>query len=343
MSSVKKYKCLNCGAGLEFSPTNQNWKCHYCFSDFSIQEVEEAYNEGELPDEDAPELDSYSCNSCGAELIADDTISATFCLYCKNPTIIKNRFSGRFKPQLVIPFNLTKDDAQKIYTKWIKRRIFAPKKFKSKEEIDKVTGVYVPYWLFNCDIDGQIEGVGTKVRTWTSGDIIYTETRYYNVEREGNCSYNLLPVDGSKKLDDSIMEKVEPFDYSKMVKFSLPYMSGFMAEQYDVDSDEASRSMKKRVQEFYENRLKGTVKGYRSFKVKSRNINFNEIDEQYAMLPIYLLVNKHKGKDHVFVLNGQTGKVVGDTPIDRLRQFLFFGAFTLGTFLITLFGGALIV
>lgn len=342
MSSVKKYKCLNCGAGLEFSPANQNWKCHYCFSDFSIESVEEAYADGELPEEDSPELDSYSCNSCGAELLADDTISATFCLYCKNPTIIKNRFSGRFKPQLVIPFRLTKEDAQKIYTKWIKRRIFAPKEFKSREEIDKITGVYAPYWLFDCDIDGQIEGVGTKVRTWTAGDIIYTETSYYNVSREGSCDYTLLPVDGSKKLDDSVMEKVEPFDYSKMVKFSLPYMSGFMAEKYDVDSDEASTSMKKRVQKFYEDRLKGTVKGYSSFKVKSRNVNFNYIGEQYAMLPIYLLVNKHKGKDHLFVLNGQTGKVVGDTPIDRLKQFLFFGAFTLGTLLITLFGGALI-
>jgi len=344
MDSVKKYKCLHCGAGLEFNPTNQDWKCHYCYSAFSIKEVEDAYKDPDDPNEslnqEMPELDTYSCSSCGAELIADDTISATFCLYCRNPTIIKNRFSGRFAPKYVIPFKLTKEEAKQLYSKWIKKRIFAPKQFKLREEVDKVTGIYAPYWLFDCNVQGQIQGVGTRVRTWTAGNLIYTETSYYNVSREGKTCYKRIPVDGSKKLDDAVMEKVEPFDYSKITDFSLPYMSGFMAEKYDVDAAEAAKAMENRVRMFFKNRLRGTINSYNSFSEENFNANLGDVDNNYTMLPIYLLVNKYKEKEHLFIVNGQTGKVIGNTPIDRKKQLLFFGVATAITFIITLFGGA---
>jgi len=120
----------------------------------------------ELPEEDLPELDSYNCKSCGAELITDGTISATSCLYCKSSAIIKSRFSGRFRPKSLIPFRLTKSQAEEIYRKWIGKRLFAPTEFKTKEEINRVTGIYAPFWLFDCVADGTITGEGTMVSTW---------------------------------------------------------------------------------------------------------------------------------------------------------------------------------
>ncbi|WP_010248542.1 hypothetical protein [Acetivibrio cellulolyticus] len=342
MNSVKEYKCPSCNAPLEFYPPTQNWKCHYCSSEFNLEQLDSIRKE-EASDEDMAELNSYKCDSCGAELIADDTTSATFCLYCKSPTIIKTRFSGRFKPKSVIPFKLVKEQARDIYKKWINKKLFAPDEFKQKEEIDKLTGIYAPFWLFDCKANGMISGEATRVNTWRQGDYMYTNTKFFYVSRSGNAHYDKIPVDASKKLDDKFMYMVEPFDYNDMTDFSMKYMSGFMAERYDVETDEAKVSMQKRAEEYIEERLKSTVNGYSSFSVRDKQVNLSEVDASYAMLPIYLLINKFKGKDHIFIINGQTGKVVGDTPISRIKQLIFAGVIFAVAFIICVFGGALFV
>lgn len=342
MDSVKEYKCPSCNAPLEFNPPTQNWKCHYCSSEFTLEQIDTVRKE-EASDEDMAELDSYKCSSCGAELIADATTSATFCLYCKSPTIIKTRFSGRFKPKSVIPFHLVSDQAKEIYKKWINKKLFAPNEFKQKEEIDKVTGIYAPYWLFNCRADGMISGEATRVTSWRQGNYQYTNTKFFLVTRRGNAHYDKIPVDASKKLDDKFMYMAEPFDYTNMTDFSMKYMSGFMAEKYDVESDEAKVTMQRRAEEYIEDRLKSTVTGYSSFSVRDRQVNLSEHEASYAMLPIYLLINKFKGKDHIFIINGQTGKVVGDTPISHIKQVFFAAAVFVAVWIISVFGGALFV
>jgi len=341
MSSVKEYKCPNCNAPLEFNPPTQNWKCHYCASEFNLEQVNKVHRD-EASDQDMQELDSYKCSSCGAELIADSTTSATFCLYCKSPAIIKTRFSGKFKPKSVIPFRITKDQAKEIYKNWITKKLFAPKKFKLKEEIDKVTGIYAPFWLFDCKVVGVISGEGTTVTSWREGNYRCTSTKYYLVTRRGAAFYKRVPVDASKKLDDYFMYLAEPYDYSDLKDFSMKYMSGFMAERYDVESDRAEFSMKARVQTYFEERLINTISGYSSFSVREKNINISNIEASYAMLPIYLLINKFNGKDHVFIINGQTGKVVGDTPISLLRQFVFALIVFVVVWIICVFGGCFI-
>jgi len=336
-----QYKCLNCKAGLEFNPPTQKWKCSYCFSEFTRAELDEAQKIQDNLDEEMPELDSYHCTSCGAELITDQTTSATFCLYCKNPTIIKSRFTGRFKPKYLIPFRLTKEQAVELYKKWISKRLFAPSEFKHKEEMEKVTGVYAPFWLFDCKASGTIEGQGTRVRSWVQGDYRYTETKYFRVVRQGSAEYSKVPVDASKKLDDELMQMIEPYNYEDLTDFSMQYMSGFLAEKYDVESDEAKSAARKRVVKYTEDMLKETISGYSSYRDTSKNITLQEAQENYALLPVYLLVNKYKGKDHLFIVNGQTGKVVGDAPISRWKQLRFAGLVFAASWILAVFGGAL--
>lgn len=341
MDSVKQYKCLNCKAGLGFDPPSQKWKCYYCFSEFSKGDLDSAIKEA-LPSHDMPDLDSYSCQNCGAELITDNTISATSCLYCKSPAVIKSRFSGKFKPRYVIPFRLTKAQAEDVYRKWIAKRIFAPKEFKTKEEMEKVTGIYAPFWLFDCKVKGSIEGEGRRVSRWTQGDYRYTQTKYYRVVRQGVVEYNRVPVDASKKLDDELMYKIEPYDYRDLTDFSMQYMSGFMAEKYDVEADEAVSFMERRVDKYTEDRLRETVSGYSSYTVSNKQINLLNTIENYTLMPVYLLVNQYKGKKHLFAINGQTGKVVGDTPISFLKQLGFCGLIFAIIWFLGVFGGALI-
>ena len=342
-NTVKEYKCLNCNAGLEFNPESQNWDCNYCFSRFTKEALDKVYVVDEPTHEEMPELDSYHCTSCGAELLSDNTTSATFCVYCKNPTVIRSRFSGKFKPRFVIPFKMTKEKAKSIYSAWIKKRFFAPSEFKHQEEIEKITGIYAPFWLFDCTADGYIEGDATTVSSWRSGNYRYTKTRFFRVSRAGTMKYDNVPCDASKKLDDKLMHMIEPYSYADLKDFSMQYMSGFMAEKYDVDSNEAGQVIQGRVKQFVETTLKGTVNGYASFSVADSQVNLSDENHDYSMLPVYLLVNKYKGKEHKFMINGQTGKVVGETPISIGKMFAFGGALFAALTVLTIFGGAFFV
>ena len=343
MSSIKEYKCINCKAGLEFDPPSQRWKCKYCFSDFTKVDLDAFYKEDSSHDEDIPELESYVCKSCGAELITNGTIYATTCLFCKSPTIIKAGFSGKFKPKYLIPFKFTKQQAIDMYKKRVGKRLFIPDEFKQKEKIDDISGLYAPYWLFDSTTKAVIEGEGVKVSHWNQGEYRYTQKKYFSVIREGNIEYNRVPVDASKKLDDNLMQKIEPYDYTCLTDFSMKYMSGFLAERYDVDDKEAEPIMKNRVEKYTEDRIRSTISGYSTFSMTNKKIDFLNVSRDYCLLPVYVLINKYKGKEYIFMINGQTGKTVGNTPVAFSKQLRF--ALTLFAILwfFAVFGGALFV
>lgn len=344
MNSVKEYTCPNCKAGLEFDPESQNWKCNYCFSKFNENEIDATYEKKKEENQEAiGDLNSYSCTSCGAELIADNTTAATFCIYCNSHSIIKSRFSGEFAPKSIIPFKVGKEEALEIYTNWISKKNFAPKEFKNKKKLEKITGIYVPFWLFNNNVKGHLNGKGTKIRTWSDKDYQYTQTKYYNILREGTASYNGVPVDGLKEIDDSLMMGIEPYNYNELSNFSMKYMTGFMAKKYDVDAKEASAVANERVKEYMSSRLSKTVTGYSSFTQNSNKVTITNMEYSYAMLPIYLLINEYKDKKYEFIINGQTGKIIGDAPIDRNSPIKFALLIFIISWIICVFGGALFV
>ncbi|MPM80484.1 hypothetical protein SDC9_127531 [bioreactor metagenome] len=345
MSSVKEYKCLSCKAGLEFHPPTQNWKCNYCFSEFTKEQLDDAYQqeESKTPEEDNLELDSYKCTSCGAELIADGTTSATFCLYCKSPTIIKSRFSGKFKPKNLIPFRLTQEEARDIYKEWIGKRRFVPDEFKGKREIDKITGIYAPFWLFDCHVEGVIDGEGTMVSSWSDGEYRYTNTKYYRVFRRGNAEYHKVPVDASKKLDDKFMHLIEPYNYEDLKDFSMQYMSGFMAEKRTVETDAMGEQLKEQVNKYATRLLDDSVSGYNI--VDSKNVDIDMLDTKwdYVLLPVWVLTYISNGKIYYYALNGQTGKAVGELPVNKPKLILFAVIIFLVFFLIVVLIGGLLI
>jgi ribosomal protein S17E len=227
-----------------------------------------------------------------------------------------------------------------LYRKWISRRLFAPSEFKYQEEIDKITGVYAPFWLFDCKTNGTVRGKGIRVTHWVQGQYRYTRTQHFQVVRRGTIEYKKVPVDASQKLDDTLMQLMEPYHYKDMTDFSMQYMSGFMAEKYDVESEEAKTTVKRRVAQYTEKRLRDTIAGYTSYRDTDSNVMLEECEENYALLPVYLLVNKYKDREHLFMVNGQTGKVAGETPISRWKQLSFAGLIFAAVWLLAVFGGA---
>jgi len=185
-------------------------------------------------DSDLEDLSTGSCPSCGAELIGDKNTIAAVCPCCGNTQIIQKRVQGLLRPELVIPFQLDKNAAKEALKQFYKGKKLLPKVFTTENRIDSIQGLYVPFWLFDAKAQGSVSYKATKVKSWSDSSYNYTKTDYYSVQREGSLGFEKISVDGSEKMDDNYMDAIEPFDYGKLKDFQTAYLSGYIAEKYDV-------------------------------------------------------------------------------------------------------------
>ena len=327
MDTVVDNKCHSCGANIKFNPTTQRWDCEYCGSSYGLEEFEKIQEKEKNIDADI-NIDEYTCPNCGAKVITDENTTATHCVYCGNTTIMKNRLQGEFKPDKVIPFKTKKEEAIEMFQKFAKKKWFAPKEFHNKQNIEKISGVYIPFWLYDCHSEGDITATATNVKTWTSGSYSYTKTDTYRCTRSGKVDYTDVPVDGSTKFEDDIMDSIEPYDYKEFTEFNRAYLSGFLAEKYDLDKDEVYDRAKIRIENTTKDELKSTIRGYTSVSLTNSNINVEQGEVEYALLPVWMLNIKYQDKMYTFAMNGQTKKMVGNVPISPRKLI----GFTLGFF-----------
>lgn len=321
------HKCPSCNAPLKFNPKSQKWKCDYCGQQFELKDLknnQEKYKKNESKSEENNKYDLYRCPDCGAEIITDTNTTATFCVYCKNPAIIKSRLEGKFEPEVMIPFNKTIDDAKEAFKKVGKKHPLMPKSFSSEKNISEIRGIYIPFWLFSCISNGGITVKATDIKVWHSGNYRYTKTDVYEIIKEANCKIDRVPNDGSLKFDDATMNSIEPFDYSKAVPFNYSYLSGFLAEKYDVESSDAQAIAVERMKNTIQEKLKNKITGYDSVIITSDNITFPELKKEYALLPVYLLNIKYKAKTYTFAMNGQSGKLIGNMPVSVSKAIIAF-------------------
>ncbi len=279
----------------------------------------------EWQDGEADDLRVYSCRSCGGEIVGDETTAATSCPFCGNPVVMMGQFSGALKPDYVIPFKVDKKAAIEALKKHYNGKPLLPKVFKDQNHIDEIKGVYVPFWLFDADADAHIRYKATRFRTWSDSQYRYTETSHYAVIRAGSLGFERVPVDGSSKLDDTLMEAIEPFDFSQAVDFQTAYLSGYLADKYDVDSEQSIDRANERIKKSTENAFASTVIGYNSVIPVSTNVQLQNGRAKYALYPVWLLNTSWNGQQFMFAMNGQTGKFVGNLPMDKsaFRKWLF--------------------
>lgn len=346
-----QYKCPNCGAYLQFRPDTQDFGCEYCMSAFSEAEIKQicAEQENSIPDENEQQeaqkfeehTNVYQCSSCGAQIIADDEQTATFCYYCHNPVILSGKLTGEYKPSKLIGFTLTREKALEIFKKWCGKRWFLPKDFTSQSQLEKMTGLYVPFWVADCDIHADYNAIGKRVRSWSSGNYRYTETKEYAITRNAEIFTDGIPADGESKIDDLLMESIEPFNYSELKPFSMSYFSGFYADKYDVDKQMVFPRIQNRAIEAARNIVRNSVTGYNSVRVTTENYNIRKTKWEYIMLPVWFMTYKYNGEIYSFAINGQTGKLAGTPPLDKKKLKLFSaGIGLIGAIAAFLIGGA---
>lgn len=333
MAEIFEYKCPCCGGAVEFNSTIQKMKCPYCDTEFETEALEKynlSLNEEQkdetewdtssketFSDNEDDNMAIYICNSCGGEIVVDKYNVANSCPFCDNPIVFSRGVSGELKPDLVIPFKLNKEDAKKGFEKHLLGKRLLPKVFKSQAHIDEIKSIYVPFWLFDTDVNASALYTATRVRGWTSGNYRYSETSYYSITREGSMRYELVPVDGSKKMPDDLMESIEPYDFSQAVDFQTAYLAGFLADRYDVSVEDSIQRANSRIKNSSELKLRETVMGYSTVTPQKNSVAFSNQSNKYALLPVWILNTTYKGQKYVFAMNGQTGKFVGNLPVDQ--------------------------
>lgn len=359
MSGAIIYKCPNCGGPVKYRPEKKKYACEYCLSEFDS--MEEAGQEGTAADEEAgregitakekaaretagPEPVLYNCPSCGAEIVTDGTTAATFCYYCHNPVILSGRLSGEYHPDHVIPFDVDKAKAMEIFNRWMKKKRYVPKAFYNEDQVEKISGVYFPYMLYSCQAKGSLEARGDRLRVWVAGNLRYTETQTYDIRRQGDMPVKFVPRGALKKASRTLAEGVFPYDMEKIKPFSMSYLSGFMAERRDMDEKDFNEDVKLEVRSFAEASLKNSIPAYESVQVKNSRVSLEDEKWEYALLPVWTLTYHEGTKDkmYYFTINGQTGKVCGELPVDKAKLMLLFAEIFLPVFIALLIVGYLI-
>lgn len=341
MAVLQEYKCPCCGGAIAFNTQIQKMKCPYCDTEFEMEALasyDEALKNEPTSDmtwETSPGaewrqgeedgLRVYVCRSCGGEVVGDETTAATSCPYCGNPVVMMGQFSGDLKPDYVIPFKLDKAAAMDALKRHYQGKRLLPKVFKDQNHIDEIKGVYVPFWLFDADADAHLRYKVSRVRSWSDSQYNYTETSYFAVVRAGQLGFERVPVDGSSKMDDTLMEAIEPFDFSQAVDFQTAYLAGYLADKYDVNAEQSIERANERIRKSTEQAFENTVQGFTTVIPESTNIQLANGSAKYALYPVWLLNTSWNGQQYTFAMNGQTGKFVGDLPLDKkaYRKWLF--------------------
>lgn len=335
------YKCPTCGAEIFWNANQSKFVCAYCGDEFTMADMEANGQGGSIDAQNVEHheeivnneyttstdgtvgsnLVKYKCSYCGSEIITDRSTAATVCVYCGNSVIMGEQLINDFSPDFVIPFKVEKSRVMQAFKEFAKKPL-TPKSFDPEQVVEKMQGVYIPFWLYSGECNGYMEAQGIKEKSHREGDFKVTEKSFYHVIREGKVKFKNVPVDGSSKTDDAAMDSIEPFDYSEMTDFKPAYLSGFLAERFDEDAEKCFERAQVRIENTTLDKLKESAP-YDKIEVQTYNKNIRKQKPKYAMLPTWLLYTVYNGEKFFFAMNGQTGKFIGNLPIDKGKLTLY--------------------
>lgn len=338
---MKKYNCKNCGAILYWNPSSNSLECEYCGEKFLPTDFDTEQNTSEeltekeksftpekadenitaTDESDSDDLVVYKCSQCNAEVVTSRSTIATTCAFCGEALSMTNKLVDNFKPDCVIPFKITKEEAMKLFKEYTKKGVLTPKDFAKSNEVEKMKGMYAPFWLHS--FKNTSTSIVSAVKTTSSrrGYDKVEKHHIYEVDIDSMAEFENIPTDALKNINDELMDSVEPFDYSNLKTFSPAYMSGFYAEEYNEDGDTTFTRAKERADNAMKEQILSYVKGYSTTSIKAYNSDITDADKKYTMLPVWLFHVKYNGQNYLYAVNGQTGKVAGKLP--KCKKLMF--------------------
>lgn len=312
-------KCSGCGANMRFDPATQKLQCDYCGTSV---EINHNSPNNVSHEENFFESTLFTCPNCGAEILSDSDTAVTFCSYCDASVMLEGRLVTMKAPSKVIPFKLPRNNVEEHYKKFINSAIFAPSYLKSEGTLQKLRGIYMPYWSYRFTTDSNVNFKGET--SHRSGDYIIHE--HYDLETRVTADYDGITYDASSTFADELSTAIAPYNIEESVDFDPAYLSGFYADTADVKPS------------VYQNRAKSIAGADATSKVVKSRPEFrkygvsasNDVispklktkEDTMAYFPVWFLASNHKGYVSYAVINGQTGKVAADIPIDYKKYII---------------------
>lgn len=351
--SVVTYKCPSCGAGIAFDSASQRFKCEYCLSEFTEEEIRNRTDGGAPAEESRSDeaenqaycdgLISYTCSNCGAEVFADENTAADICYYCHNPVVCSGRLTGQLRPHKIIPFAYDQEEAKSRFLAFARRKWFVPRDFFSEAHAEQIRGVYFPFWLTDADVTASASANATRVRTWKAGNKLYTETSHYRLFRRGGIHFEDIATSAYSGDDKKMLEGILPFPPEALKEFTMTYLSGFLAKKRNIERDRVENEVRGRINRYSTTLLSGTMSGYTTVTGVNCNARLEKYIWDYALMPLWILTYQKSGKTYTYAMNGHTGKIYGELPVSGGKLLALFGSLLVGvSVLCTLIGGLLL-
>ena len=330
--AAESSKCPSCASNIFYLPEVQGLVCRNCGNIYNASTLEKMGSLGYTIEhdytgdndisEDDKKRHEIVCDSCGATMIADENMMSTMCAFCGSPALISRRMTREFKPDYIVPFKIDRTTAENNMKQWLKTRKMTPRGFKTKSRLTKMMPVYVPFWLLDCAVNTDLYGTGKQ---YTSDLPIKTSVR-----SKANYYVKGVPFDASLKIANKLMEAIEPFDYSEMVKFDNRYLQGFYADKYDQRPTEIMDRFIKRLDRIsldLSETIGAKYDEYEPHPEKSFTW-MSEVNIKYCLLPVWFMTVEFNGRNYQFAVNGQTGEASGQAPtseavdvIDSIARF----------------------
>lgn len=304
------FKCKNCGGNSVYSPEKKMMYCPFCDSENSD---ERQYEHAQM----------QLCPNCGGEVTYTEHTSALQCPYCDHYIILDERVEGVYTPRKIIPFQYSKEMVKNLIREKFKKCTFAPTDFLSEVRLNTITGQYIPFWMYDYHTRCLFQGEGVKRRSWVSGNTEYTEHAYYHVVRDMSIEFAGIPADASLKMPDGIMDLLEPYNYKELVPFQPEYLSGFLGEKYNITSDLLESRAHAKMESSAAAMLQQSITGYSSMNAANRSITAPAPDTEFDLLPVWVYRYTYKDQEYPFYVNGQTGKIIGKTPVSSAKVWAY--------------------
>lgn len=339
------FPCSGCGGPMLFDSEAQNLKCQYCgreeaIEDSGSQPVEYDLDLSGTDEENAARTDwgfrkqTLHCESCGGDIVLPELETAAICPFCGSSKVLSQQDTASIKPETVIPFQISMEQAMASFKTWKSKRWFVPNAFKNGNIVARLSGLYIPYWTFDADTDSVYTAergdyhyrTVTRTRTVNGKTETYTTQERYTVWHRVGGEYDRwfddVLVPASRRYDGKLLEKLNNFDLSKLKEYRPEYLSGYLAEKYSVPRSEGWQQAKVRIDNAIEVGIKRQIGGDEIRALRTRT-QYSGLTYKHLLLPIWNAGYTYRGKSYRYMVNAQTGLVSGTVPRSPWKITIF--------------------
>ena len=317
-------QCPSCGGGLRFDIESQQMACDYCGSHFEPKEVDTTSGDSKEIGYDAYDVAVHICPSCGAELLTNDQNDAVgFCPFCGGASMIFSQIRQQWKPEVILPFRVTKEQCKEAYLKEARKSPFVSNRYRQPDLTESFRGIYMPYWIIDTEYDGEYELKLTTKENDTSSGYDVCESVF-----EGSANGTSRYVhDASLNFSDDISEALSPYPVKESKRFSAGYLCGFYTEISDISEEEykeqideiVTEKQSENLSENSEIRKELTLGASITDASMEKKLVPQKMETTRALFPVWFMSNKKKDKVTYAAVNGVNGKIAVDLPLSPVK------------------------